>query len=216
MMPGGMLELPLRCSVIKTSNALILISPVEFDQSQLSRIRELGDVTDIVAPSELHHTYVEQAIRHFPRATIWAAPGLEKKRPGIRWNKIFGRDPWPYETEVKALVIEGLVGATEVAFLEVSTRTLIVVDLVFNLQRPRGWAAPILLRLFGTYKRFAVSRLFIRSLANRSAFESSMRTLMMEWKFDRVVMAHGEVVEFDGHTMLRQALAVRGFTFVSV
>lgn len=209
-MPLGMVKLPLRCTFLVGKGKGILISPIKFDFKQIMKIKELGPVTDIVAPSLLHHLFVGQARNHFPEARIWGLPGMEKKDPMVKWENIIGRDHWIYKDEVAELPVNGVPSMDEVAFFVKSEKLLIVTDLCFNLQKPKGWAAPVMLRLLGTYKRFGVSRLITRYMEDRAAFESSVRRIM-EWDFDKIAMAHGELVEKDGRALLRAALRRRGF-----
>lgn len=209
-MPMGMVKLPLRCTFLTGPGKGILISPVKFDFKQIMQIKELGPVTDIVAPSLLHHLFVGEARNHFPGARIWGLPGMEKKDPMVKWENIIGRDRWPYAEEVAELPVNGVPQMDEVAFLVKSEKLLIVTDLCFNLQNPKGWGAPVMLRLLGTHKRFAVSRLINRFMEDRAAFESSVKRIL-EWDFDKIAMAHGDLIEKDGKALLRQALRKRGF-----
>ncbi|MES2856300.1 MAG: DUF4336 domain-containing protein [Bdellovibrionota bacterium] len=208
-MPAGMVVLPLRCSVVKTTTALILISPIDFTSDQFAQIDQLGEVTDIVAPSMLHHLHVSTASARYPKASLWAAPGLDEKEPGVKWDRVFGRDPWPYESEIEAVVLEGIPVMNEVSFLLKSLKSLVVVDLVFNLTLPKGWAAPVMLRMLGTYKRFAISRLVTKSVRDKEAFARSGRKILA-LDFDEVVMAHGEIIKTGGKKLLRQAFAEKG------
>ncbi|MGE0632553.1 MAG: DUF4336 domain-containing protein, partial [Pseudobdellovibrionaceae bacterium] len=142
------MKLPLRSVVVKTDNALLVFSPIDFSETQLADIRALGEVTDIVAPSVLHHLYVPQAMQNFGKAKIWGVKGLEEKRPDIKWDKILGSDPWAYSQEIEMLMIDGVPKMCEAAFLLKSQKTLLVTDLCFNLTQPKGFGAYIILNMF--------------------------------------------------------------------
>jgi hypothetical protein len=209
-MPGGIVRLPLRCTFLTGPGMGILISPVKFNFKQIMELKSLGPVTDIVAPSLLHHLYVGQTRNHFPEARIWGLPGMQQKDPMVNWKNIIGRDHWPYSDQVAELPVNGVPRMDEVVFFVKSERLLVVTDLCFNLQKPKGWAAPVMLRFLGTYKKLAVSRLINRFMEDRAAFESSIRRIM-EWDFDKIAMAHGELVSHDGKALLRRAFRRRGF-----
>lgn len=191
--------------MLRADGGLVLISPIAFTVEQLSKIKSYGTVTDIVAPNLFHHLHVVNSMRAFPKAQVWGPRGAREKLPHIKWTKILGVDSWT--PSVEHLTVEGMPNFNESVFLK--DRTLVVSDLCFNLLKPRGWAAPIFLSLFGTYKKFNVSRLFMRSIKDRHAFRESMGRLLAK-DFDRIVMAHGEVVESGGKALLAQALKGRG------
>lgn len=46
---------------------------------------------------------------------------------------------------------------------------------------------------------------------DKAAFESSLATIL-GWDFDRVIVGHGDVIDFDGKPKLRAALAAAGFS----
>ncbi|MES2855975.1 MAG: DUF4336 domain-containing protein, partial [Bdellovibrionota bacterium] len=176
-MPTSMVILPLRCTVFRLNTAVVMISPIDFTPLHLQQIAELGIVTHLVAPSVLHHSYLKRAMELFPGAEVWGVPGVERKREDVQWTKLFGRDLWPFESELASRLIEGVPDMSEVAFFDRSGKTLIVTDLCFNLRNPKGWAAPLMLRLLGTHKKFAVSRLVTRFMKDRVAFERSMKNI---------------------------------------
>ena len=209
-MPVKMVVLPLRSTAVKLTHALVLISPVDFTTNQIQKIKEMGEVTDIVAPSLIHYLFLEHAIRLFPKATVWGPPGCQKKLPNIPWNKLFETDVWPYENELKTLFLDGAPRLNEIAFLDVSTKTLIVGDLCFNIHHPKGWASPLMLRLLGTYKTFAVSRLLGRMLSDPKVLEPRLEK-MMEWDFEQIAMGHGEIVRSNGKKLLLAAVQKRGY-----
>jgi hypothetical protein len=117
---------------------------------------------------------------------------------------------WPYREELPALELDGMRKVRELVFLHRASRTLIATDLCFNLVESKGLAARIVLGLFGTFGRFAVSRLYLSYLTDRARFEASLRTLL-EWEFDNIVMGHGSAIEGRGKDLLVAALRERGF-----
>jgi glyoxylase-like metal-dependent hydrolase (beta-lactamase superfamily II) len=122
--------------------------------------------------------------------------------------RVFGRDPWPHEPELAALVIEGAPKRNEVVFFHRATRTLYTADLVFNIHRHAGLLTPLTFRAMGIYKRFAVAKMWNHWIKDRAAFDRSIER-MLAWDFDRIVMAHGDIVETGGRRMLIDALRER-------
>jgi hypothetical protein len=208
---GKMIILPVRSTIIKTSKGIVIISPIKFTDEQFRQIESLGSVTDIISPSLLHHLFLPRAKNYFKEATVWGPPGCKEKLPEIKWSKILTKDTWPYENEIDLMIVNGCPEMNEVVFLEKRSKTLIVTDLVFNLTRPKGWGAPIMLRLLGTYKKFAVSRFIKKYLVDQKAFLNSVKNIL-NWQFTRVVMAHGEIVSVDGKNKFAVALETQGYS----
>ena len=49
------------------------------------------------------------------------------------------------------------------------------------------------------------------AVKDKAAFESSQATIR-DWDFDRVIVGHGDVIEFEGKVKLHAALAAAGFS----
>lgn len=208
-MPLKMTRLPVRCTVVKLPNALILISPIRFTTEQYKQIDALGEVTDIVAPSLIHNRFVADAMERYKSAKIWGSVGYREKCPHVRWDFFFGEAPWPYGEQLDAILLEGQPEIKEVVFFDRDSRTLIVADALFNLKRPAGWASPVILRLMGTYGRFACSRLFASKISDKTAMASSLKKVLA-WPFERIAMGHGDLVLSEGRALAEAAFRERG------
>jgi hypothetical protein len=94
----------------------------------------------------------------------------------------------------------------EVVFFHRASRTLILCDLAFNFG-PRA-AAPtrLLMRLLRSYGRFGPSKVDPLLIRDRRAARESLEHIL-RWDFDRVVVAHGEVLESGGREALREGYA---------
>ena len=73
----------------------------------------------------------------------------------------------------------------------------------------KGIGAWIILNLFGTYKKLATSKFFLKFMNDKSAFEKSL-SLIFSLDFDNVILAHGSNIIGNGEEKLRSALAERG------
>lgn len=203
-----LLDLPIRTTVIELEGARLLFSPAStLSKAQLDG---LGEITDIVCPSLLHAEGMAAAAASHPRARLWGPAGIREKVPALTWHGIVGSDPWPWATELPFVEIAGQPEMNEIVFLHARSKSLLVTDLVFNIERPSGAGAWIILHIFGTWRRFAVSRLFLRYVKDRGAFGQSMKRIAA-LDFDAVVPSHGEVVASGGKARLLAALRERGF-----
>jgi len=203
-LPG--MRLPVRTTTAQLGTDRIVLSPASVLSD--AQLQALGPVTDLVAPSLLHTAGMAKAAAAFPNARLWGPPGAAEKHPGLRSSGTLGETPWPH-AELVPLALDGMPRVREFVFLHVPTRTLIASDLVFNLVDASGLGARIVLGMAGTWRRFAVSRLFLHYVKDRAALRRSLAPILQA-DFDRVVPGHGAVVEPGGKERLRAAFRERG------
>ncbi len=203
----GIGRLPVRTTIVELPGARVVLSPSS--KLTVDEWRRHGEVTDLVATNLSHAAGMARAAEAFPNARLWGPEGVERKFPALNWNGILGSAEWPYEQELGARFLDGMPKANEWVFLHRASRTLVVSDLAFNLLETDGMMARLLFGLFGTWRRFAVSRLFLLLARDRAALRASLRPLLTE-AFDNVVPGHGALVIGDGKERLVAALRERG------
>jgi hypothetical protein len=164
---------------------------------------KLGTVKWIVAPSVMHDLFLGPYTRQFPNAEFYGARGLEQRFPWIPFETFPDVSPWA--EELVYLELGGMPKINEVVFYHRPSRTLIVADLLFNLQADQNTWGRLMMRMIGIYKCTGASRLFRSFIKDRSAFRASLDRILQEWDFDRIVMGHGEVIETGGKEVLRKA-----------
>lgn len=201
-----LMSLPVRTTVLQLSKGTILLSP----GSNLTKeqLQQAGVVTDIVAPNLLHCAGIKLAAEVFPQAKVWGPLSAREKKPELPWTHFLGQDEWPFANELQHIALGGLPSFQESVFIHQSSKTLYVTDLFFNLRNVSGLGARIILGLFGTYRRFALSKLFMGSVKDREAFTASLKKMLSQ-DFNRIVMAHGEVLE-NAHQAAVEAIRERG------
>lgn len=185
----------------------ILISPLLFSESQLGELKN-RPIHALVAPNCFHHLYIKKACEQLQVSHIYAPAPLHKKRSDIDWTVTLDEKTWPYHEEMPMVLLEGAAILSECVFFHKASRTLIVTDLFFNLKNKTGLKAQFL-HLTGTYNRPAVSRLLALFVQDKKAFSASLERIFA-FDFDRLIMAHGEVIETGAKTILRAALKERG------
>lgn len=202
-----LLALPVRTPVVALASARVMISP----GSKLTpyQLQQAGDVTDLVASNLFHTAGMHAAAAAFPQARLWGPVGVQKKHPELRWHGTLGVDPWPYESELALVTLEGMDRMREAVFVHHASRSLFVTDLLFNMVDARGVGAWIILKLFDTHQRLGVSKFILRLTRDRAALRASLaRVVALD--FDRLVPSHGDIVETDGKARLLAALRERG------
>jgi hypothetical protein len=86
------------------------------------------------------------------------------------------------------------------------SRTLITTDLVFNMRQHRSLLTRWFFRLDDAYGKFGPSRLWRLLMRDRAAARAAVDRILA-WDFDRVVLAHGDVLESGGHAAFQQSFA---------
>jgi hypothetical protein len=195
-----------RASVVRLSDGGLWIhSPVPLGGGLRAELEALGPVRHIVAPNKVHYFYVEENMVAFPEAQLHLAPGLAEKRPELPAGHVLGESS-PWSADLDEAFAPGASFLNETVFLHRRSRTLILTDLAFNLREPRPAFERIVLRILGAYNHFGPSRIARMAMRDHKALRAFTDTLL-EWDFERIVLAHGDIVDKGGREIVREAYA---------
>jgi hypothetical protein len=199
------LEVGTRMTVLRLADgSLLLHSPVALDAELRRELDALGRVRFAVAPNRVHHLYAGKVAEAYPEARLWVGPGLERKRPDLGFAGVLGDEaPAEWKGQLDQVFFRGRPYENEVVFFHRASRTLILCDLAFNFGPRAAAATRLLMRLLQSYGRFGPSKLDPLLIRDRRAARQSLERIL-RWDFDRVVVAHGDVLESGGHEALRQ------------
>lgn len=202
---------PVRMTLITNDAGEIwLHSPIAIDDALAREIDALGKVRWIVAPNCMHHLYYKKACERWPEAERVIAPGLSKKRPDIEFHSELGRgvDSTRWLDWIDSCFMAGSSKVNETVFFHRPSRSLIVTDLVFNLPKDgHNLMSRIVFNIVGVRGRFAQSKLWQWLSKDPKALGSSVQQIMLKWDFERVIPAHGAVLEQDAKAQTRRALS---------
>lgn len=198
-------EVGTRMTVIRLADqSLLLHSPVVLDAPLRRELDALGTVRFAVAPNRVHHLYAGMVAKSYPQARLWIAPGLAQKRPDLVFVDVLGDlAPAEWRDEVEQVLFRGRPYENEVVFFHRASRTLLICDICFNFGPRTPPLTRFLVRLIGGYGRFGPSKLDPLLIRDRKAARQSLEKILA-WDFDRVVVAHGEILETGGHEGLRR------------
>jgi hypothetical protein len=196
-----------RMTVVRLSDGRLFVhSPVSLDAETRKAVDALGPVKAVVAPSGFHHLYVGGWMRAYPDAVVCCCPGLERKRRDLPWARVLGDTPEPeWQGEIDQVYFAARKLESEVVFFHRASRTLICADAVFNLAKHPSRFTRAVAFLMGN-RRPGVTlfeRILIRD--RRAAREQVDR--MLAWNPERIVLAHGALIETGGAEVLRRAYA---------
>ncbi len=209
------MPLPVRMTVIRlASGDLWLHSPTRFSNSLRGELERLGGpIRHLVAPNVAHWSFLRDWQRACPNAETWAAPELRNraqvKKAGLRLDHDLGdAASGAWAGEIEQAVVPGGAGFREVDFFHKATRTLVLTDLVVNLEAERlPWLMRPAARLAGVTapdgKAPAYLRFIIRMRRQEAAAAAAR---LLAWNPERVVFSHGRWFERDGAAALRRSL----------
>ncbi len=170
---------------------LLVHSPVALTPVRRAAVDALGPVAHLYAPNLFHHRWLGAWAAAYPAARLHAPPGLARKRPDLRVDRVHGAAVEPaFASALDEIPIEGF-RLRETALIHRVSSTLVVADLLHNVGRPaHPWAA-LYTRLMGFYDRPALSRV-IRwtGFDDRPAARRCLRDLVGR-PFERLVVGHG-------------------------
>ena len=212
--PAGV-AIPVRMTVIRLATGeLWLHSPIRFDAALLHELEMLAPVRHLVAPNVAHWSFLKDWQQHCLDASTWAAPNLRKRRAVKKADLRIDRElnataPEAWSAEIEQTIIAAGGGFREVAFYHLPTRTLILTDLIVNLEPQKlPFRSRTFARMTGTLapggKAPAYLRLLVR-LRRKEARTAAAR--MVGWAPERVIFAHGAWFERDGAERLKRSLA---------
>jgi hypothetical protein len=193
-----------RMTVMRLADgSLLLHSPVALDAELRRALDGLGPVRFVVAPNRVHHLYAGDVAKAYPGARLWIGPGLERKRPDLSFVAVLGDEaPEEWRGQVDQVFFRGRPYENEVVFFHRASRTLILCDLAFNFGPSAPLPTRILMRLMLSYGRFGPSKLDPLLIRDRAAARASLERILA-WDFDRVIVAHGDVLPSGGRELLR-------------
>ncbi|MEP7050557.1 MAG: hypothetical protein ABJB12_09405 [Pseudomonadota bacterium] len=191
----------------RSDGALIVHSPGPMDDATRARIDAVGPVAAIVAPGNFHHLHVASCQRAFPEAETWICPGVERKQPTLHYDGLLGDSPPPCLAVDFALA--GVFGRlmSEVAMLHRPSRTLLLVDLIENIgdNTPRiGWTLKALWKIFGMWNVPQPAPEYRFGWRDRAQASGALAKVVA-WDFERVVIAHGDLIEHDAKATVQRA-----------
>lgn len=204
------LDVGTRMTVIRlTNNELVVISPIQVDNETIDQLNEIGDVSHIIAPNLYHYLFTSNFKALYPKAMLWAAPGLESKRPELPIDRTI--QDGSFLDEVEHLLFDGfktfgLSGASplnEGVFFHLESQTLILTDTAFHFDETFPLLTQLVARSIGGYKNLSPSLLERFATQETDKVKQAVQKVLA-WDFERVIMAHGSIIENDAKQRFRE------------
>ncbi|MEB3336129.1 MAG: DUF4336 domain-containing protein [Leptolyngbyaceae bacterium] len=201
-----------RMTIVRLENSeLVVISPIKVSDSIVSQLDKLGIVRHIIAPNLYHYLFAANFKSLYPEAKFWAAPGLEIKKPELPIDetiqgdagKLFNGLEFVFFNGFKVLGLNGVDSLNECVFYHSTSHTLILTDIAFHFDESFPTLTQFATKLLGGYKRLEPSVLEWIATTDKEQVRKSVEKVLC-WNFDRVVVAHGSIVEQNGKEKFKQ------------
>ena len=197
----GGLHMGARATAVRGPDGVTLISAVPMTEAQISELAQLGPVTSVVAPNLLHHLFASAAQQKVGGRLIGPAGLVDK---GVKLDATLGDGVAPWGAALQAVPVLGVPKMSETVFFHPLSRTLVVTDMSFNVVESGSWFTRLVMRVNDAYGKFGPSRIFKSMVTDKAALRESVDRIVA-LKPDRVVTAHGAVLESGGEAALGQA-----------
>lgn len=191
-----------RMVVFVQDGKVMLHSPFIPAPAHLREVERLGKVTDIVTPTVFHDTFLDEVVPHYPDATYYCVPGAEKflgEHVCVTSVDELSNTAWSDVLEV--LPMAGMPKVNECAFYHRDSRSLLVSDLLFNVQGLDGWWLHTFAKMLGFDTAPSPSRLFNSMIKDKAAFTRSLKEIKQR-DFDQILTSHFNIVSSGGSEVL--------------
>jgi len=214
-LPGNMGRIvSARMTVIRLAGGdLLLHSPTRFSTDLHRALGSIGRIRHLVAPNAAHWTFLKEWQQNCPGTTTWAAPGLrdrrQVRRSGVRLDRDLGPPvPMEWGDTVSIETVPGGFGFREIALFHRPTRSLLLTDLVQNLEPAKlpAWFRPIG-HWLGVTAPDGLAPAYLRvlvKLRKQAAGQAAQR--LIDLQPERVIFAHGRWFDRDGTANLCRSL----------
>jgi hypothetical protein len=191
-----------RMTIVRLADReLAVISPIQISDAVVSQLDELGTVKHIIAPNLYHYLFIDHFKAIYPKATLWAAPGLEAKKPELSIDQIIGRHATNDWAELETVFFDGFrtIGLSgfdalnEYVFFHTASHTLILTDTAFHFDDSFPIITQLATRVLGGYQRLSPSVLERIATREKEKVRKSVEKVLA-WDFERVIMAHGSII----------------------
>ena len=200
-----------RMTIVKLDSGDLLIhDPCEISDLVRGEIDAIGEVKYIVAPGSYHHLFVTDFQQKYPNAETFLCPGLERKRPDIKFEWILGNKPdHRWANVFDQVIIQGTKYMWEVAFFHKTSKTLILVDLLENIGDDFKHPTNLLLRfwwkvVYRMWNNPKAAPEYQMGWGKKGIVKEGLNKIL-SWNAERVILAHGELVESDVSNVLGSA-----------
>lgn len=203
---------PTRMTVIKLRNGDLWIhSPEKINEDLKDELSNIGEVKYLVSPNKLHHLFLQEWVKEYPRAITYAAPSLSKKRKDIKFDvelSEMAENEWA--EDISQTIFTGSPVLEEVVFFHRHSSTLILTDLIENFDQNRlnTWQRTLarFAGIISPHGKTPIDWRFSFIFGSKQKARESLAQIL-EWHPDNVILSHGECIFGDGVDFLKESFS---------
>ncbi|HFE37410.1 MAG TPA: DUF4336 domain-containing protein [Gammaproteobacteria bacterium] len=185
---------------------LLLHSPIPICENLIDQLRTLGQVKLLMAPNLMHNLFIADWKQRYPNSTLIAPKRIKKVNVDINLEEITRE-----KNAIKKLpdsihihFIAGMKGLDEYILIHKPSKTLILTDIAFNIQRTNTPWSNIFFRLYGALGKFGPTHLIKAVIRDKKMFSLSIQSVLNH-EFDKIIVSHGEIVRENGKSIFSDA-----------
>jgi hypothetical protein len=199
-----------------SSGDILVHSPCPVDDALTTQVRKIGPLSHIIAPGSYHYFHVSAWQDAFPDATTWICPGVERKSPDLDFDWLLSdHSPETWASEIDQVLVRGNRFIWEVAFLDKPSKTLVLTDLVENIgEQTQGtnWVLKLWWKVvMNMWDKPKPAPEYQMGWSHKASAKRSLERIL-EWDFERVVIAHGENLDSEPRRDCRRLQSLRGWS----
>ncbi len=202
---NGRSTLPVRMVVIRDPDGgLTLYSPVAMDEGTSEALAGLGEVVRVLAPNRFHTLFAGRVLDAYPDAELLVPEenaGLAERFPAR--TRIIG-DMQTVSTGLEVLPVHLSEGLVELCVYHDASETLLLADLLFNIQQASSLGAKLAYQLNGVWRQPANSRLQRLFLFRNADSLNRFYRWALAKPFSQISMAHGQIITRDAREQFYQ------------
>ena len=208
---GRRSTLPVRMVVTRDAHGgLTLYAPVALDEGTREALAGLGEVERVVVPNRFHTLFTGRVLDAYPDAEL-----LLPQENGGLGDRFAGRsrlidDLQVVEPGLEVLPVRLCEGLVELCAYHDASETLLLADLLFNLQQASSPGAKVVFRMNGVWRQPGSSRLQRILLLKDDASLSRFYRWALAKPFSQIAMAHGQVLTRDARETFYQVFSRYG------
>lgn len=198
-----------RMTVVRlASGQLWLHSPIRLTEALQQQLAPLGEVAFLIAPNHLHHLFLGDWQAAYPDARSYGTREVMAKREDLHFDgELMDSADFPWSQELDQLMFTGSKVMEECVFFHRPSATMIVTDLVENIdpQIFKPWQRG-LAGLAGVLAPNGKMPLDWRMtfLFKKAQTREHLRR-MLDWQPQRLIMAHGKIIDRDAGDFLARS-----------
>lgn len=187
---------PAKTFIIEGEDNIYIISPGPLSDNVVNNLKSINKEKHFIAPNNFHNLYIATVKKEFPDANLYG-PKRAMEKSGVELKPI---SELP-DSDIKSYKINGNKSLSEYVFYLIKSKELIITDIIFNMNHQMTLPTKLMFKLVGVYHRIATSKLVLKSIDDKAAFNDSLKELL-NLKPQKIYLNHGDELsheDFEKH-----------------